>query len=132
MDEAIAVTPGQYRLELHRVGTRSGPHDRLTLTAPLTSTGQIDTDDDLRFQALWDGYEYDGDLVLVSSSDDHVHELHWDTDAVHYEPHLIDLFTVPVVPGQIVTVWEGNLRSCPKRQFKLHQLDLVTPARKQP
>lgn len=126
------MTPGHYLLELRRVITSFAveARDRLTLAAPLTSAGQIDTDEDLRFRALWDGYEYGGDLVLSAlplPGDDLVHELHWDAGAVHYEPHLIDLFTVPVVPGQIVTVWEGNLLSCPRRQFRLHRLELVTP-----
>lgn len=126
------MTPGHYHLELHRVGAGDAACDQLALAAPLTSAGQIDTEEDLPFRAFWDGYAYSGELVLTASGNDRVNELHWDSVAVHYEPYLIDLLTVPVVLGQIVTVWEGNLRSCPRRQFRLHRLDLVTPPRRHP
>lgn len=110
------MTPGRYHLELVSAA------DELAFTVPLDAQGSLNTDEDLAFTARWANANYSGTLVLEGPPH---HALHWDPDEVDWEPYLTDLFTVPIRPQSIITVWLGNLPSCPRRQFRVNCLALV-------
>lgn len=89
----------------HRVHLRADDGDHLTFYVPLKADGRLDVDAHKPWllKALWDGYEYVGELVLGS---DKLHRIVW--TGLDIADQLTDFGTVPIRRGSIVRVYEAE------------------------